>query len=414
MLYLSSLLGRPVIDGANRPVGRVQDLVARLGSDYPPVVGLRVRTGRRHHLDVSWFDVLSIETQQVILRRATADLEHVKLGETDILLARHVMDKQIVDLEGRRLIRAQDVQLSRAGSWLRVLGVDVSASALLRRLRLSGLADRIAVRRPPDSVAWSDVDVGSWRDPNLRLRVARARLTRLHPADLAEIASGMPASEGADLLESLGDTVAADTLEEMSPEARIRTLHELDPEMAARFVGEMSPDAAADLLQDLPDETAEVLLAGMDPEEAAAVRPLLGYEERSAGGLMTSEYLAVSPEETAESVLKRLQAGGPEQEPSFHLYAVDTDGRLVGEISLWELVVNPPDSTVRSFMFENPPTVETGAGMDEVVEAITKYNLMSLPVIDEAGRQLGVITVDDVIDLIGPQGWRPDPRRFLR
>jgi magnesium transporter len=414
MLYLSSLLGRPVVDGANRPVGKVGDLVARLGPEYPPVVGLRVRTGYRRHRDISWGDVLSLETQQVILRRPAAGLEHYRLGEADVLLARHVMDKQIVDLEGRRLIRAQDVQLSRTGSLLRVLGVDVSASALLRRLRLLRIADRIAVRKPPDAVPWSQVDVGSWRDPNLRLRVARSGLGRLHPADLAEIASGLPASEGADLLETLGDTVAADTLEEMSPEARIRTLQELEPEMAARFVGEMSPDAAADLLQDLPDEAAEALLAGMSAGEAAAVRPLLRYEERSAGGLMNSEFLSVSADETAQNVLERLRTLGADTEPAFHLYAVDTTRRLVGEISLWELVVSPPQASVGSFMYESPPTVSADADVDEVVEAITKYNLMSLPVVDEAGRLLGVVTVDDVIDMMGPQGWRPDPRRFLR
>lgn len=414
MLYLSSLLGRPVVDGANRPVGRVRDLVARLGPEYPPVVGLRVKTGYRRHLDISWSDVLSLETQQVILRRPSAQLEHHQLGEADILLARHVMDKQIVDLEGRRLIRAQDVQLSRIGSVLRVLGVDVSASALLRRLRLLRLADRLAARVPADSVPWSEVDVGSWRDPNLRLRVARSRLDRLHPADLAEIASGLPAGEGADLLETLDDTVAADTLEEMSPEARIRALQELEPETAARLVGEMSPDAAADLLQDLPDETAEALLAEMGVGEAAAVRPLLRYEERSAGGLMTTEFLAVSPNETAQSVLERLRSLEPGTDPSFHLYAVAPEGRLVGEISLWELVVSPAEATVGSFMYEDPPSVSGDDGVDEVVEAITKYNLMSLPVVDGTGRLLGVITIDDVIDLLGPQDWRPDPRRFLR
>jgi magnesium transporter len=414
MLYLSSLLGRPVVDVANRPVGRVNDLVARLGAEYPPVVGLRVRTGYRRHVDISWGDVLSLETQQVILRRDAAGLERYRLGESDILLARHVMDKQIVDLEGRRLIRAQDVQLSRTGSLLRVLGVDVSVSALLRRLRLLRLADRIAVRVPPNAVPWSEVDVGSWRDPNLRLRVARSGLNRLHPADLAEIASGLPAGEGADLLETLEDTVAADTLEEMSPEARIRTLQELEPEMAARLVGEMSPDAAADLLQDLPEEAAEALLAEMGAGEAAAVRPLLGYEERSAGGLMNSEYLSVAPGEAAQDVLARLRTLDADAEPAFHLYAVDGDGRLVGEISLWELVVSPPQAAISSFMFEGPPTVSADADVDEVVEVITKYNLMSLPVVDDAGRLLGVVTVDDVIDMLGPQGWRPDPRRFLR
>ena len=403
MLYLSTYLGRPVFDAANQPVGKVLDLIARLEGEYPLVVGLRVRTRMRTRLDVDWTDVRAFEISQVILTRGGDDLHPFALGERDVLLARNVMDKQIVDLEDRRLIRVQDVQLARTGTRLRVIGVDVSTSALLRRLRFSKLADRVARRNPPDAVAWSDVDVGSWKDPNVRLRVTRSGVRRLHPADLAEIASELPPAEGVGLLEALEEEVAADTLEEMGPEDQVRMLEALGPERAARMLERMSPDDAADLLQDLEREDAEALLGQMDPEEAAEILKLLRYEEESAGGLMTTEFVTVEPTETCQGVIDSLRHRVPDEEHANHLYVTDPSGRLVGELSLYELVVAAGEASVATVMHEDPVAVGVEDGKDEVVEAIMKYNLLAVPVVDADERLVGIVTVDDVIDLVGPQ-----------
>lgn len=413
MLYLSTYLGRPVFDAANRPVGRVQDLVARLEGEYPLVVGLRARTGMRKRLDIDWTDVRAFEISQVILTREADRLHPFALGDRDVLLARNVMDKQIVDLEDRRLIRVQDVQLARTGTRLRVIGVDVSTSALLRRLRFSKIADRMARRNPPDAVAWSDVDVGSWKDPNVKLRVTRSGVRRLHPADLAEIASELPPAEGVGLLEALEEEVAADTLEEMTPEDQVRMLEALGPERAARMLERMSPDDAADLLQDLEREEAEALLAQMDPGEAAEVLKLLGYEEESAGGLMTTEFVTVEPTQTCQAVIDSLRHRVPDEEHAYHLYVTDQSGRLVGELSLYELVVAPGDVEVGAVMRDDPIAVRVDEGQNEVVEAITKYNLLAVPVVDDQERVVGIVTVDDVIDLVRPQE-HSGGRRFLR
>jgi CBS domain-containing protein len=412
MLYLSTYLGRPVFDAANRPVGKVLDLIARLDGDFPLVVGLRVRTGMKSHLDVDWADVRAFEISQVILTREAGALGPFPLSDRDVLIARNVMDKQIVDLEDRRLIRVQDVQLARTGTRLRVIGVDVSTSALLRRLRLGKTADRVARRYPPDSVSWSDVDLGSWRDPNVRLRVSRTGIRRLHPADLAEIAADLPPAEGVELLETLEEEVAADTLEEMSPEDQIRMLEALGPERAARMLERMSPDDAADLLQDLDREDAQALLAEMDRDEAAEILKLLRYEEESAGGLMTTEFVTVEPEKTCQEVIEALRNRVPDEEHAYHVYVTDGGGRLVGEISLYELVVAPGSAQVGTVMHDDPISVRVDEGKDEVVEAIMKYNLLAVPVVDEEERLVGIVTVDDVIDIVGP-GEHSGARRFL-
>jgi CBS domain-containing protein len=412
MLYLSTYLGRPVFDAANRPVGKVLDLVARLNGEFPLVIGLRVKTGFRARRDVDWADVRAFEISQVILTREAEDLRPYALGERDVLLARNLMDKQIVDLEDRRLIRVQDVQLSRTGTRLRVIGVDVSTSALLRRLWFGKLADRVARRHPPDSVAWSDVDLGSWKDPNVRLRVSRSGVRRLHPADLAEIAGDLPPAEGVELLETLEEEVAADTLEEMTPEDQVRMLEALGPERAARLLERMSPDDAADLIQDLDREDAEALLSEMDRDEAAEILKLLGYEEESAGGLMTTEFVTVEPEETCQGVIDALRRRVPDEEHAYHVFVTDDEEKLVGEISLYELVVASGDAPVGSVMHDDPISVREDEGKDEVVKAITKYNLLAVPVVDAEEHLVGIVTVDDVIDLVRPQE-HPGARRFL-
>lgn len=404
MLYLSAYLGTPVADATGRHVGKVNDLIARLGAEYPLVFGLRVRTGGKQHRDISWGDVRAFETSQVILSSTAEDLEPYELGERDVLLARNVLDKQIVDLDGRRLIRVQDVQLARTGTRLRVLGVDVSTSALLRRLRLYPLADRLARRHPPASVAWTDVDLGAWRDPSLRLRVSRTGLRRLHPADLAEIAADLPPAEGVELLLILEEGVAADTLEEMEPEDQVRMLEALGPDRAAQLLEKMSPDDAADLIQDLDRDDGMALLARMVPDEAAEIRSLLGYEEESAGGLMTTEFAVADARELAGDVIEHLRHRRPDEEHTHHLFVVGDENVLVGELSLYELVVADPRTPMADLMHEDPISVQAEEEQDAVVEAIMKYNLLALPVVDEAEHLLGVVTIDDVIDLIRPRG----------
>jgi Mg/Co/Ni transporter MgtE len=325
-----------------------------------------------------------------------------ELSDRDILLARNVLDKQLVDLEGRRLIRVQDVQLSRTGAHIRVLGVDVSTSALLRRMHLWGTASKLARRSPPSSVDWSDVDLGSWRDPTLQLRVSRSSLRRLHPADLAEIAAALPPAEGVELIRQLDAGVAADTLEEMPLEDQVRMLEALGLDDAVHLLAEMAPDDAADLVKALDRKDAEVLLERMRPEEATEIRSLLGYAEETAGALMTTEVFTAAPAELAGDVIERLRHRPPDEEHAHHLYVIDPTGVLVGELSLYELVIADPRTPVADLMRPSPISIEVGELEDQVVDAIMKYNLLAVPVVDAGERLVGVITVDDVIDLVGP------------
>lgn len=413
MLYLSAYLGRPVLDADNRGVGTLEDLVARLESRYPPIVAARIRTADKAVLDIPWSELRSFEPPQIILARSVDHLARYTVGDRDVLIAKNVLDKQIVDLDGHRLIRVQDIELFRVYDHLRLLGVDVSATALLRRLRWNRLADRVAARFPPRSVAWSDIDLGSWRDPYVRLRVARSGLHRMHPADLAEIASTLPAGETRELFASLEGEVAADTLEEMGEEAQLRVLEAVGPERGAELLREMSPDDAADLLSHLSSETVDALLAGMESVDAATVRSLLGYEEESAGGLMTTDVVLAEPDETVGQLVSRLREEIDGRDPVYRLFVADTSRRLLGDLAVSDLLLGDPAHAVRTVMRGDVVSVGPASSRDDVTEAFVKYDLVALPVLDDDGRILGVITVDDVIDLLAPRDARRERRRFL-
>ena len=410
MLYLSEVLHLPVIDSQNRTLGRVSDLAARPARPYPYISLIRVRTGRRSHRYVSWQDVRAFEATQIILSKRETELSLARLKDEDILLARNVLDKQIVDLEGRKLVRVQDVQLARTGRDLQVLGVDISASALVRRLGFKSLAEAIARRFPPPAVEWQDVNLTDWRDPDLKLRLRKESINRLHPADLAEIAASLSTEERRDLLDALPDEMAADTLEEMSPELQVSVMDSLDNREASELVEDMDPDDAADLLAELPEERAQEILTHLPRSEARELRGLLSYHEESAGGIMTPEYISVGPDTRAREVVEKLRESPPEEEHSFYIYVTDEVGHLQGVFSLRDLILVDPDIPVRDFMAQDLVCVSPEDEQDEVVRKIMKYNLKALPVVDDHHELKGIVTIDDVIDLVGPEDWRREGR----
>jgi CBS domain-containing protein/sporulation protein YlmC with PRC-barrel domain len=411
MLYLSEVLNLPVRDARNRTLGRVADLTARPASSYPRVALIKVRIRRGAHRYVSWEDVRAFEATQIILSRGEAELSPARLRDPDVLLAKNVLDKQIVDLDGRKLVRVQDVQLARTGRELQVLGVDVSTSALIRRLGFTRLAEFIARRFPPAAVDWHDVELADWRDPNLRLRLRKESLTRLHPADLAEIAASLSTEERRDLLEALPEEVAADTVEEMSPDLQISVMNSLENREASELVEEMDPDDAADLLADLPQERVSAILSLLPRSDVRELRALLSHPEESAGGLMTPEYLSVRPDVSAREMVEKLRSSPPEEEHSFYIYVTDELGHLKGVFSLRDLILADPETPVRSFMTQDLVCVSPETEQEGVVRKIMKYNLKAIPVVDEeCGLLKGIVTVDDVIDLVGPEDWRREGR----
>ncbi len=409
MLYLSQAIGRPVLDPAGEPIGRVADLIVAVGDQYPPVTGLVVKTGRRR-IFLPWTSVASMDETGARLRQTWIDIDQFHQRPDEILLHLDLMDKQIVDIDGRKVVRVNDLRLDHIEGQLNLVAVDVGAAGLLRRIGMEGayrlIARNLRLPIPERYIDWEDVDPVETSIASIKLRVPHAGLAEMHPSDLAAIIDQLAPKDRAGVLASLDDEAAADAMEEMEPETQVEVLEDLEPERAADILEEMSPDDAADLIADLSDATRTEILALMDHEEAEEVRELLAYPEESAGGMMTTEFVAVPATLTASQTIDRLRDLEPDAETIYYVYVVDDDSRLVGVLSLRDLIVAKPDTAISEVMFAEPVAVGILAEPDEVAELVAHYNLLAVPVLDDSGVLVGIVTVDDAMDSILPAGWR--------
>ena len=418
MLYLSQVIGRPVRDRNGEPIGKVADLIVAVGERYPPVTGLVVETDRRR-IFLPWSSVQSVDTTGATLQTTTIDIDKFRQRPDEILLRADLMDKQIVDIDGRKVVRVNDLRLDEIEGSLRLVAVDVGAVGLLRRLGLEGgvrtLARNLSVRVSERYIDWEDVDPVETSIASVKLRVPHKGLAELHPADLASILDQLAPRDRAGILASLGDEAVADALEEMEPDTQVEVLEDLARERAADILEEMSPDDAADLVADLDQETRDEILAHMEREEVEEVQELLGYPEESAGGIMTTEYIALEEHLTAAQAIDRLRELEPDAETIYYVYVADEEDRLVGVLSLRDLIVAQPDTVIRDVMIREPVAVGVLADQEEVAEVVAHYNLLAVPVVDDDGRLVGIVTVDDAIDTVIPTAWkRRLPRVFSR
>ncbi|HET9614093.1 MAG TPA: PRC-barrel domain-containing protein, partial [Candidatus Limnocylindrales bacterium] len=360
MLYLSQAIGRPVRDQGGEPIGTLNDLIVAVGERYPPVTGLVIATDRRR-IFLHWSAVRQLDESGARLRTSKLDITRFQQRPNEILLKADLLDKQIVDIDGRRVVRVNDLLLDEVEGSLRLVAVDVGPAGLLRRLGIEGpfrtIARNLRVPIGERYIDWEDVDPVESSIASVKLRVPHAGLAQLHPSDLASIIDQLSPRDRAGVLASLDDEAVADAMEEMEPDTQVDVLQDLDRARAADILEEMSPDDAADLVADLSEETREEILALMEQAEADEVQGLLGYPEDSAGGIMTTEFIAVPETLTATETIGRLRELEPDAETIYYVYVVDGDGRLVGVLSLRDLIVASPDAPIAEAMIREPVAV---------------------------------------------------------
>ncbi|MBI3746678.1 MAG: CBS domain-containing protein [Chloroflexi bacterium] len=418
MLYLSQAIGRPVMDRNGESIGRVADLLVAVGDRYPPVTGLVVETDRRR-IFLPWTSVEHLDANGARLSTPTIDIDKFQQRPNEILLKGDLMDKQIVDIDGRKVVRVNDLRLDQIEGKLHLVAVDVGAAGLLRRLGMERqfrtIARNLNLPVPERYIDWEDVDPVETSIASIKLRVPHGGLAELHPADLATIIDQLAPRDRAGVLASLDDEAAADVFEEMEPETQVEVLGDLDPARAADILEEMSPDDAADLVADLDQDTRDEILSLMEKDEVEEVQELLGYPEDSAGGIMTTEFIALEEHLTASDAIDRLRELEPDAETIYYVYVTDLEDRLVGVLSLRDLIVARPETPIRDVMIREPVAVAALADQDEVAEVVAHYNLLAVPVIDAEGRMIGIVTVDDAIDTVIPTAWKKRlPRVYTR
>src|SRR5436190_3777610 len=418
MLYLSHAIGRPVLDADGEPVGKVDDLIVALGDRYPPVTGLVMATDRRR-IFLPWSSVARFDEAGARLSNDRIDITRFQQRANEIGLRADLLDKQIVDIDGRKVVRVNDLRLDDVEGRLHLVAVDVGAAGLLRRLGLEGpfrtLARNLRLPVGERYIDWEDVDPVETSIASIKLRVPHGGLAELHPADLATIIDQLAPRDRAGVLASLDDEAVADAIEEMEPDTQVEVLEDLEPARAADILEEMSPDDAADLVADLSEESRDEILALMEREEAAEVQELLGYPEDTAGGIMTPEFVSLPATLTAAQTIDRLRELEPDAETIYYVYVTDEEGRLAGVLSLRDLIVAPPGTPISDVMIKEPVAVGVLADQDEVAQVVAHYNLLAVPVVDDQGRLAGIVTVDDAIDTVLPTAWKKRlPRLFAR
>ena len=352
MIFLSDFLRAEIVDNRQRLVGRVGDLVVNVSAAFPVVTHVVLRG--RDRKAFPWSNVRSFEAKELALKVPREELSLEPAERDGIWLARDILDKQIVDTDGRRVVRVNDLQLSPSAGRLLVVGVDIGGRGLLRRLGLEDLGKHIAhlARRdfPQKLIAWDVVDPVASGPEAVKLRISHQKLARMHPADIAEVVDRLSLKQRDAIFATLSDEVGADVLEEMDPEDQVDIIEALDDERAADILEEMDPDEAADLLADLSRERAEALLQKMQEEDAEDVEELLHYEEDTAGGLMTTEYVAVSSDLTAAETIEKLRELEPDAESVYYVYVVDRHENLLGVLSLRDLIVAKPETPITDIM----------------------------------------------------------------
>jgi len=413
MPYLSEIQHRRVIEPSGSEIGTLKDLAVVPQGQFPAVQWAILATGDGEKV-VKWSDMVQ-EIGHLRLRTRLDGLNSPTMPAESLRLARDLLDKQIVDTDGAKVVRVNDLQLSEVEGQLRLVGADVGLRGLLRRVGAERLAERVfgvAGRKLPRGIIpWHLVEPLAAPDANMRVAVPRTKLALLHPADIADVVEEMTADERRQVFEQLDIETAAEALSEVEPDMQAAIVSELPEERAADILDEMAPDEAADLLQDLPQETREELVDLMQKDEAKDVEELLTYPEDSAGGIMTTDFIALSADLTAAQAIDRLREIQPDPELTYYLYVVDAQQRLDGVISLRDLVVAKPGALLSDVMDPHVLKVEATTPKEEVASLIAKYDLLALPVVDARRTLLGTVTVDDVVEIMLPRGWK---KRSLR
>jgi len=412
MQFLTQVLGRMVYDSIGEPVGKVRDLIVTPSDPLPLVSAIVVVNGHGEIL-IPWRQI------REEVDRFSLPIRRNRLGQysprgDDIWVKKAVLDRQIVDTHDYKVVRVSDVRFVEAPGEVRLLGVDASTAGLLRELRmewLSKLAKIFGIKLSEKIIAWENVETLEGVAGPIKLKIPLEKLLKLHPADIADIIEQMNPMQRADVIESLDVQTAADVLPEASPEIQAEIIEDIDPERASDILEEMDPDEAADILGDLSEERTEELLKEMQPEEAEDVRELLTYEDETAGGLMTTDFVAISDELTAQGTIDSLRQLAPDAETIYYIYVVTENEKLAGVISIRDLIVAQPDTPLRDFMVKRVIHIHPEAGLREAAELFQKYNLLALPVVDYDNQLRGIITVDDMLEHIPAQAWRGRPGR---
>jgi len=411
-ISLSDILGAPVYDSSGAVSGRVREIALSPQDDPARISAIIVRTRAGDRM-IPPERVSSIESKSVRVTGSSQDWTPLASSEGFLLLERDLLDQQIIDVHGRKVVRVNDVDMTvrqtNGHQTLFISSVETGARGAVRRLLKSVVPNRaiqaLVAQFAPRIIPWDFVDLIEV-DParRVRLKIGHERLSKLHPADIADILEELAPAQREAVFETLDEEVAADALEEINPKLQASLMESLESEHAADIVEEMEPDAAADLLENLSDKTSGEILEEMQPEEREEVEELLEFKEDTAAGRMTTAYIAAPANGNAEGAIDILRQFEGGIETLSTIFLVDDEGKLVGAVPLAKLALSSPATSLDALKNGSFISCPITASDKEVAEIFDKYNLLTLPIVDENGCLAGVITADDIISLLRQNG----------
>jgi hypothetical protein len=409
ILHLSQVLGSPLRDADGERLGKVEDLIVRLGGiGYPPITGVLVTVaGRQSYLGIE--RVSHIGSDGAVLRKAKLDLRHFERRPEEVLLGRDLLDRQLINVQGARLVRANEIELALVGGSWRVVGVDTGARGGLRRLLPKPLGAHIAAGEFLD---WAGVEPFVGHVPTVRLRVPHPKLAKLHPAQIADLVEAASRREGEEIIQAVGDDdreLEADVFEELDDQHQREFLEDRPDEQVAQILSRMAPDDAADVIGELEDDRRESILGLLPVSHRVKVRALLGYDPAEAGGLMSPDFVLLGGSSSAEDALRAVRQSRVAAELLSAVFVAAPDGTLAGSVPVTALVRAEPERRLDAELKHDAPCLSPDAPFEEVARLMADYNLTSIAVVDESKRMVGVVTVDDVLEAMLPRSWR---RRF--
>jgi hypothetical protein len=408
ILHLSSVIKRPLVDEAGDRLGRVQDLIVRVGeSPHPPIVGLVVKIGGRD-LFVPIRKIAGFESGRVHFAGERVDLRRFERREGELLLAKDLMARHLINLVGGRIIRANEIELARIDGTWEVVGVDPTSRPVLRRLVPRRLGEGI---KPKALVDWASIEPFVSHVPTARLHIPYRKLARLHPAQIADLVEAASHEEGEEIIEAVGQDreLEADVFEELDTEHQLEFVESRSDPEAARLLSSMAPDDAADLIMEVDQDRRLPILALLPEPQQRKVRSLLSYNPETAGGIMNPDFLSLPEDVPVAAVLDAIRTSRIPPESLQVVFATAPGGDLTGSASVVSLIKADPRQTFGTVVRPIPAHVHADWDLHATVRKMTDFNLVVAPVLDpEHHHLLGVVTVDDVLEFVLPTGWRRD------
>jgi magnesium transporter len=398
--YLSRVLGNKIASNTNKSLGKILDFIVDTNAIRPKIIAVKVKIGNSYkNLDFSYFEISEQKGQYVL--KCTEVKELLQLPESNMLLVKHVLDRQIVDMDGRKVVRVNDIKIAVLANGVYTVAVDVGAEGLLRRLGiakpLKKLLKPIGLNIPSKLILWDEVAAIDFSHAGIKLSKEYSKLSTLHPSDLADIIEDLDRNAQIAIFSSLDEEKAADVLEELETEAQINVLESLSIEKAADVLEKMPADEVADILDEMQEEKAEELLKEMDSEASDEVRELMEYDDDTVGSIMSTEYISFNENKTVDEILLELRRLKPESDSIYYLYVIDNAERLIATVSLRDIVIADPGTRLNEIMKRKVISILDSDDIDSLAELISKYNLLAIPVVDEKSVILGIVIIDDVV-----------------